>query len=98
MIFRELRIAVVMGLILGGLVFVVTRVWTGALLIGGCVGLAMLGAIVFSAGLGVIVPLFFRAIGVDPAVASGPLITTLNDALSLGIYFAVATQLLSVWG
>ena len=97
-VFRELRIAVIMGLILGGLVFMVTRVWTGTLLIGGCVGLAMLGAIIFSAGLGALVPLFFRAIGVDPAVASGPLITTLNDALSLGIYFIVATQLLSVWG
>jgi len=97
-LFRELRIALVMGLILGAVVFVVTRVWTGAMLIGGCVGLAMVAAIVFSAALGALIPLFFRGIGVDPAVASGPLITTLNDALSLGIYFTIATLLLNIWG
>ena len=95
-ILRELRIALVMGLILGVTVFVVTRVWTGALVLGGCVGLAMLAAIVLSAALGAIIPLFFRAIGVDPAVASGPLITTLNDALSLGIYFSIAAALLGL--
>jgi len=97
-IFRELRIALVMGLTIGGIVFAVNQVWTGALIVGGCAGLAMLGAIVFSAGLGATIPLAFRALGVDPAVASGPLITTLNDALSLGIYFAVATQMLRIWG
>lgn len=37
-----------------------------------------------------VVPLVFRRIGVDPAVASGPLITTLNDGLSLLLYFGVA--------
>ena len=36
------------------------------------------------------VPLVFRRIGVDPAVASGPLITTLNDGLSLLLYFGIA--------
>lgn len=51
------------------------------------VGLAMLGAIV---------PLVFRTLGVDPAVASGLLITTLNDALSLGIYFSISAILLGL--
>ena len=96
-IFRELRIVLIMGLILGLVALAVTQVWTGAILIGGCVGLAMLAAIVFSAALGAIVPLFFRAIGVDPAVASGPLITTLNDALSLGIYFGICATLLGLF-
>jgi magnesium transporter len=95
---RELSIALVMGLVLGGVVFAVSQVWTGALVVGSCVGLAMLAAIVFSAGMGALVPLFFRSVGIDPAVASGPLITTLNDVLSLAIYFTIAASLLSIWG
>ena len=50
-------------------------------ILGGCVWLAMGAAVV---------PLVFRRIGVDPAVASGPLITTLNDGLSLLLYFGIA--------
>ena len=97
-VFRELRIALLMGLVLGLLIFLVSKMWTGAVVIGSCVGLAMLAAIVFSAVMGAVVPLFFKSIGVDPAVASGPLITTLNDAVSLSIYFTIATVLLGVWG
>ncbi len=97
-IWRELRIAFPMGLILSLLIFAVTRVWTGMLLMAGCVGLAMFTAIVFSALLGVVIPLLFRRLGVDPAVASGPLITTLNDCLSLGVYFTIAHLLLRAWG
>ena len=55
-----------------------------------CIGVAMLAAILFSAALGLLVPLFFRSIGLDPAVASGLLITTLSDVFSLAIYFAIA--------
>lgn len=55
-----------------------------------CVGVAMLAAILFSAALGLLVPLFFHSIGLDPAVAFGPLITTLSDLFSLAIYFAIA--------
>ncbi len=45
--------------------------------------------------LGAIVPLFFHKIKIDPAVASGPLITTLSDAISILIYFGLATIFLS---
>ena len=54
-------------------------------------------AITLSALLGAVVPLVFRALGIDPAVSSGPLITTLNDVLSLVIYFAIAAAVLQVW-
>ena len=47
-------------------------------------------AVVLAAVMGAVVPLVFRRIGVDPAVASGPLITTLNDGLSLLLYFGKA--------
>ena len=94
LIFRELRIALVIALCLGALTFVVARVWLGGTLVGGCVGLAMFAAIVLSACLGAVIPLVFLRTGIDPAVASGPLITTLNDCLSLTIYFGIAVLLL----
>ena len=40
--------------------------------------------------MGAVVPLVFLRLGIDPAVASGPLITTLNDGLSLLLYFGIA--------
>ncbi len=97
-IWREMRIAAMMGVILGGLACGVSQLWTGYWIVGSCVGLAMFSAIVFSAFLGALVPIIFRGMGVDPAVASGPLITTLNDSLSLGIYFTIASVLLANWG
>jgi Mg/Co/Ni transporter MgtE len=72
--------------------------WTGTAVLGLCVGLAMFSAVVFSAVMGLLVPLGFRSFGVDPAVASGPLITTLNDVLALAIYFGIARVLLHLWG
>ena len=62
--------------------------------VGGCVGLAMFSAVVLSACIGAIIPITFWKIGYDPAVASGPLITTLNDIVSLTIYFSLAVLLL----
>jgi magnesium transporter len=93
---RELRIALTMGLLVGLLVYVVARVWTGDPVVGWCVGLAMCAAILLSAGLGAMIPIAFQRMGYDPAVASGPLITTMNDTLSLIIYFNVSIFLLHI--
>ncbi len=58
-------------------------------------GLGMLCAIAESVGLGITLPFLFRRIGVDPAIASGPLITSLNDVLSASIYLAIALWILT---
>ena len=87
---RELRVALGLGGILGVLSWGVASWWTGDALLRGCVGAAMGAAVVLAAVMGAVVPLVFRRIGVDPAVASGPLITTLNDGLSLLLYFGIA--------
>ena len=79
-----------LGGILGVLAWGVASWWTGGVRVGGCVGLAMGAVVVLAAVMGAVVPLIFRRIGVDPAVASGPLITTLNDGLSLLLYFGIA--------
>lgn len=54
------------------------------------VGCGMTAAILFAAGLGIGLPFGFRRIGVDPALASGPLVTTMNDVLSVSVYMLIA--------
>lgn len=54
------------------------------------VGIAMTLAVIVAASLGIALPFSFRRLGVDPAVASGPLVTTMNDVLSVSIYMGVA--------
>jgi magnesium transporter len=55
------------------------------------VGLSITTAILVSAFLGAVTPIFFKAIKIDPAMASGPVVTSINDVVSLLIYTAVGT-------
>ena len=48
-----------------------------------------------SALMGVLVPYFFRLIKIDPAIAAGPLVTTIDDIIAIGIYYLVALLLIS---
>jgi magnesium transporter len=54
------------------------------------VGTAMTSAILLAAFLGIALPFTFRRLGVDPAIASGPLVTTLNDIASVSVYMVIA--------
>ena len=65
-----------------------------ALLISGCVGISLLVSIIISSLVGTLVPLLFHRIKIDPAVASGPLITTLNDLVAVVTYYGLAWVLL----
>jgi magnesium transporter len=58
--------------------------------VGLIVGIGLFGACLAATLLGVLSPLFFSRIGVDPAIASGPIITAFNDFLSMSIYFLIA--------
>lgn len=51
-------------------------------------------AMLISSGVGTLVPMFFKKIGVDPAVASGPLITTVNDLVAVVAYYGLSWLLL----
>lgn len=65
-----------------------------AFLISTCVGISLLVSMIISSLVGTIVPLFFHRIHVDPAVASGPLITTINDLVAVITYYGLAWILL----
>ena len=59
------------------------------------VGVSMFIAMLVSSISGTIIPIFFKKIKIDPAVASGPLITTLNDIISVVIYYGLVWILFS---
>lgn len=63
-------------------------------MLAGVIGLSLFFTLSISAVIGAIVPVIINKMKIDPAIASGPFITTLNDALGLFIYFSIATVML----
>ena len=55
-----------------------------------CLSGALLVSILISAIMGCVIPMFFKKIKIDPAVASGPLITTINDLIAVVTYYGFA--------
>jgi magnesium transporter len=92
---KELIIGLLMGVACGLLAGVVAIVWRGNPLLAVTVAVSMLAAMITAALLGVLVPYFFRLVNIDPAIAAGPLVTTINDATAIGIYYVVALALIS---
>jgi magnesium transporter len=91
---RELMTAVTMGVVCGLVVGVIGWAFFGGPAIGIIVGVSMFLAITWAATIGTFVPLLFNRLGADPALASGPLTTMLNDVFGLLIYLSIATVLL----
>ena len=60
-----------------------------AFAVSGCIGVSLLVAMVISSMSGTVIPMFFKKIHVDPAVASGPLITTVNDLVAVVAYYGL---------
>ncbi len=94
-LFKELIISTLMGLACGALSGVVAIIWHGDPMLAATVTISMVIAIIASALMGVLVPYFFRLINVDPAIAAGPLVTTIDDIIAIGIYYLAALLLIS---
>ncbi len=94
-LFKELVVSGVMGLACGLLSGLVVQVWYGIPRLSATVGISMTVAIVASAILGVLVPFFFRLVKIDPAIAAGPAVTTIDDIVAIGIYYVVAILLIT---
>ncbi|WP_372370881.1 magnesium transporter [Candidatus Uabimicrobium sp. HlEnr_7] len=95
---RELLSGVIIGITCGFLVCCISLLWLGNIIYGLIIGSSMLLTIFFSTCTGFFIPIFFSKLKIDPAIASGPLITTLNDAMSAFIYLAMASLQLKYFG
>jgi magnesium transporter len=95
LVLRELCTGVVMGLVSGALVIVIIFVWKQQLIIALLVAAAICCSIIVATLAGSFIPLLMHKLGIDPAVASGPFITTLNDVTSIVIYLGLATTFLN---
>lgn len=100
---KEARVGLSNGLVLGILSFVFIGLYLSVLKrqsvmfafsISFCTGIALLVSIMLSSIVGTIVPILFKKLKVDPAVASGPLITTVNDLVAVVTYYGLAWILL----
>ncbi len=100
---KEMRIGFCNGLCLGLLSFLCLGVYIflfkhtpvgNAFMISACVGLSLLAAMVISSMVGTLIPMIFHKLHIDPAVASGPLITTINDLVAVVSYYGLVWILL----
>ena len=100
---KEARIGLVNGFILGVLSFAFIGVYLVALKgqsvmlafsVSLCTGISLVVSILLSSICGTVVPLTFKKLNIDPAVASGPLITTINDLVAVVTYYGLAWVLL----
>ena len=99
LVLKEMRIGLCNGGLLGILSFVLIGLYiflfkgktlVFAYAVSGCIGLSLLVAMLVSSAVGTCIPLFFKKVGVDPAVASGPLITTMNDLVAVITYYGMS--------
>lgn len=91
---REFSTGALMGLVCMAIISVIVLAVYGNGMLGLIVGVSILCTLSMSAIIGAVVPLIINKFKIDPAVASGPFITTLNDVIGLLIYFSIATTLI----
>ncbi len=100
---KEMRVGLCNGLLLGTLSFLLVgcyillvkhRTAGFSFAVSGCIGVSLMIAMLISSAVGTLIPLFFKKIKIDPAVASGPLITTVNDLVAVVTYYGMSWILL----
>ncbi len=103
LLFKEMRVGLVNGALLAVMAlgflgvyihFFKAYAWGQAFLLSGCVGISLIVAMVISSLVGTVIPMLFHKIHIDPAVASGPLITTINDLVAVVVYYGLAMVVL----
>ncbi|MDY7222508.1 magnesium transporter [Halalkalibacterium halodurans] len=94
MLKREFGTGIMLGIMCAVTLLIVIPFLYGSFVLAGIVGVSLLLTLSVATMVGATIPLIINKLKIDPAVASGPFITTLNDILGLFIYFSIATALL----
>lgn len=97
-VFKEVRVGLLLGVFYGVLlgVFAHYRFLDASPYLGLIVGLSIFSSMLIAATIGTFVPLVFRRLDIDPAIATGPFVTTSIDILGVSIYFLIATFFFSL--
>ena len=95
-LWKELRVALTVGVVLSAVNLVCVGVQYGDWTVGIVVAITMLFTVIMAKIVGGVLPLLANAVHIDPAIMAAPLITTVVDACSLIIFFAVCTAMLPV--
>ncbi|WLR47527.1 magnesium transporter [Halobacillus litoralis] len=96
MMMREAGTGIITGLSCGVLITLIVYIWHENFFLGVLVGLSIFMTLVVATLAGSLVPLLMHRLKIDPAVASGPFITTVNDLISILIYFGLATAFMNL--
>lgn len=88
---KEVGVALVTGAVCAVILFAVTSLWQESPRIGAVMGVSLLVVVIAAAAMGATVPMVLRKLKVDPALATGPFVTTSNDVIGLFIYLQIAT-------
>jgi magnesium transporter len=90
-LWQQIKIGAILGVVCATVVGLGAMVWEASLAYGLVVGLSLFLAVMLASANGAMIPIVFERLGVDPAVAAGPLVTTSNDITGVLIYFGLAT-------
>jgi magnesium transporter len=93
---KEMLLALLNGVILAMLLLLFTWIWKGDFLTALAISLPLIAVIVVAGFIGTFTPLFLHKRGIDPAIATGPFITTSNDIFGILIYFMIAKVVLGI--
>ncbi|ABQ03877.1 MULTISPECIES: magnesium transporter [Flavobacterium] len=91
---KEITVSMISGSIISLLLLAYHSLMYGQYLVGIAISISMIVVIMFAATLGTLVPLFLHKNKIDPAIATGPFITTTNDVFGIMLYFGVAKMIL----
>ena len=91
---KELGVALLNGIICSSIIFIASFLLGYGLWLSATVSISLLAVIIFAALFGTFIPLTLDKYQIDPALATGPFITTINDVLGLFIYFLIGQMIL----
>ncbi|MEX0312794.1 MAG: magnesium transporter [Allomuricauda sp.] len=93
---KEMLLSLLNGLILAVLLLAFTWIWKGDFLTALAISISLVAVIIVAGFIGTFIPLFLERRGIDPAIATGPFITTSNDIFGILIYFWIAKIILGI--
>ena len=95
-LFKETLLSILNGVILAILLFLFIYFWKGDTNVALALSVALVAVVIVAGIIGTFIPLFLNKRGIDPAIATGPFITTSNDIFGILIYFMVAKLILQI--